>query len=35
MPMSMEIETKEKINFQKGLYFGHWLKMAGLLGLLG
>ena len=35
MPTIMEIEKQKKIDFKKSLYFGHWPKMAGLLGLVG
>lgn len=32
---SMEIERQEKLDFKNSLYFGHWPKMEGMLGIVG
>lgn len=31
---SMGIERQEKRSFKRGLYFGHWPNMAGMLDLV-
>lgn len=31
---SMEVERQEKLDFKRDLYFGHWPKMEGMLGIV-